>query len=59
LREAAINATLNHPNVVTTYSYDLKPLGVRSAGQMDSPMGTRGGGNGVFDWQLYIIQVHL
>ncbi|GAX77123.1 hypothetical protein CEUSTIGMA_g4569.t1 [Chlamydomonas eustigma] len=27
LREAAINATLNHPNIVTTYTYDMQPLG--------------------------------
>jgi serine/threonine protein kinase len=26
MREAAINATLNHPNVVATYSWDMVPL---------------------------------
>lgn len=27
LREAAINATLDHPNIVPTYTYDMQPLG--------------------------------
>ncbi len=31
MREAAINATLNHPNVVATYSWDMLPLPVNSS----------------------------
>ena len=27
LREAAINSTLDHANVVTTYTYNMQPLG--------------------------------
>ncbi len=27
LREAAINSTLNHPNIVSTYTHDMQPLG--------------------------------
>ena len=26
LREAAINSTLDHPNVVSTFSYNIQPL---------------------------------
>ncbi len=26
LREAAINASLNHPNIVTTFAHDMQPL---------------------------------
>ncbi|KAG1672192.1 hypothetical protein FOA52_002892 [Chlamydomonas sp. UWO 241] len=45
LREAAINATLNHVNIVATYTYDVQPLAKdsRQAG-------------GLTDWQMYIIQ---
>ena len=46
LREAAINATLNHPHIVTTYTYDMQPLG-----------DTQTSGRGFLDWQLNIIQV--
>jgi len=46
LREAAFNATLHHPNIVTTYTYDMQPLGES----------TKSTGRGVYDWQLYIIQ---
>ena len=46
LHEAAINATLNHPYIVTTYTYDMQPLGdVQTSGR------------GFLDWQMYIIQV--
>ena len=48
LREAAINATLNHPYIVTTYTYDMQPLG-----------DTQTSGRGFLDWQMYIIQVGL
>ena len=48
LREAAINATLNHPHIVTTYTYDMQPLG-----------DTETSGRGFLDWQMYIIQVGL
>ena len=27
LREAAINSTLNHPNVVSTYTYNMQRMG--------------------------------
>jgi len=47
LREAAINATLDHANIVPTYTYDMQPLG--------GPPGS-GSGSGVLDWQMYIIQ---
>ena len=46
IREAAINSTLNHPNVVSTYHYDMQPLG-------SDP---RSAGRGIMDWQLYLIQ---
>ena len=46
LREATINATLNHPHIVTTYTYDMQPLG-----------DTQTSGRGFLDWQMYIIQV--
>ena len=46
LREAAINATLDHPHIVTTYTYDMQPLG-------DTQTSERG----FLDWQMYIIQV--
>lgn len=26
VREASINAGLDHPNIVATYSYDMKPM---------------------------------
>ena len=46
LREAAINSTLDHPNIVTTYTYDMQPLGDEKTA-----------GRGFMDWQMYIIQV--
>ena len=33
LREAAINSTLDHPNIVSTYSYNLQPLGGAQVGR--------------------------
>ncbi|KXZ48633.1 hypothetical protein GPECTOR_26g536 [Gonium pectorale] len=68
--EAAISSSLSHPNVVTTYSYDIKPLTVQDSSSGDSPscsgMGTPGtpGAGGlriidkrtVLDWKLYLIQ---
>lgn len=44
LHEAAINATLDHRNIVSTYSYDMQPLSKQDTG------------NGLKDWQMYIIQ---
>ena len=41
LREAAINATLNHPYIVTTYTYDMQPLGDPNTA-----------GRGFLDWQV-------
>lgn len=46
MREAAINSTLNHSNVVHTYHYDMQPLG------SDPKSAARG----ITDWQLYLIQ---
>eukprot|EP00798_Chlamydomonas_sp_ICE-L_P015533 gene15533-21624_t len=63
LREAAINASLNHPNIVTTYSYDMKPLSPEPGPHMGGE--SSGDSNktvpntmpkGLMDWQLYIIQ---
>lgn len=48
LREAAINATLSHPNIVATYAHDMLPL--NSQDSTSSP-------GGCSDWQLFIIQV--
>ncbi|KAG2498355.1 hypothetical protein HYH03_003614 [Edaphochlamys debaryana] len=53
--EAAISSSLAHPNVVTTYSYDIKPLTVQHNSSGDGPdsngpsangQGTPGGGGG-------------
>ncbi|KAG2454955.1 hypothetical protein HYH02_000782 [Chlamydomonas schloesseri] len=64
--EAAISSSLAHPNVVTTYSYDIKPMTVQGASSTDSP-GSGTGANGtpglkivdkrpVLDWKLYLVQ---
>uniref|UniRef100_A0A7R9Z8R5 Protein kinase domain-containing protein n=1 Tax=Chlamydomonas euryale TaxID=1486919 RepID=A0A7R9Z8R5_9CHLO len=45
LREAAINSTLNHTNIVATYTYDVQPLAKNAASA-----------GGLTDWQMYIIQ---
>ncbi|KAG2493170.1 hypothetical protein HYH03_008592 [Edaphochlamys debaryana] len=52
LREAAICCTLHHPNVVTTYTYELKPVrtvalaapgaGPRAGGSAEAAAGRRG-----------------
>ncbi len=47
LMEAAISGSILHPNLVATYSHDLKPL--QSPGMASANM--------VSDWKLYIIQV--
>lgn len=47
LMEAAISGSILHPNLVATYSHDLKPL--QSPGMASTNM--------VSDWKLYIIQV--
>ncbi|GIL77290.1 hypothetical protein Vretimale_3044 [Volvox reticuliferus] len=70
--EAAISSSLSHPNVVTTYSYDIKPLTVQVASDPETPdccqgpaNGQNGGGGGgmkiidkrpILDWKLYLIQ---
>ncbi|GIL63599.1 hypothetical protein Vafri_17636 [Volvox africanus] len=67
--EAAISSSLAHPNVVSTYSYDIKPLTVQGVSDPDtsdscqSPSnGQNGGGmkiidkRPVLDWKLYLIQ---
>ena len=63
LMEAALSKSISHPNVVATYSCDLKPV------TADLTAAGGGGGSGgvglqvstkdkVFtDWRLYIIQV--
>jgi serine/threonine protein kinase len=40
LREAALNQSLSHPNIVATYSHDMRQLGEGA----------------IADWQLLIIQ---
>ncbi|GFR41905.1 hypothetical protein Agub_g2695 [Astrephomene gubernaculifera] len=46
--EAAISSSLAHPNVVTTYSYDIKPLTVRTDCSGESPRSGPGGvGTGI------------
>jgi hypothetical protein len=37
LREAAINSTLDHANIVSTYTYNMQPLGVADASQASIP----------------------
>lgn len=58
--EAAIATTLFHPNVINTFSYDIKPLRMCPApggGGGGGGGGLLGDGGGVMDWKLYIIQV--
>ncbi|GAX74864.1 hypothetical protein CEUSTIGMA_g2310.t1 [Chlamydomonas eustigma] len=45
LREAAINNSLDHPNIVRSYTYDMQPLG--------EPEGPN---QQFLDWQLFIVQ---
>jgi serine/threonine protein kinase len=55
--EAAITSSISHPNVVSTYSYDIQPLNASSAQ-------TRGGWHVASsvplqmatDWKLFIVQ---
>ncbi|KAG2440195.1 hypothetical protein HXX76_004307 [Chlamydomonas incerta] len=64
--EAAISSSLAHPNVVTTYSYDIKPLTVQGASSTDSPASGNGANSTpgmkivdkrpVLDWKLYLVQ---
>ncbi len=52
-REAAICCSLHHPNVVSAYSYELKPLAVLP------PAACGGAARAAVDgglWKLYIIQ---
>jgi len=52
LQEAALNASLSHPNIVATYSYDMRPLGAgKGAGDAATARP-----QGITDWQLFIIQ---
>ncbi|KXZ45652.1 hypothetical protein GPECTOR_52g51 [Gonium pectorale] len=44
--EAAISTSLHHPNVVSTYAFEVKPLGVVAA-PSGGKGGAGGGGNGV------------
>lgn len=60
VREAAINATLDHPHVVATYSYDMVPLAsalTMSSSTSGGPGGSGGakGASGIHDWELFII----
>ena len=71
IMEAAISASLAHPNIVTTYSYDIKPLFVQNNNNNNAAVadGCLAGGNGdsgsglvvsqaqATDWKMYIIQV--
>ncbi len=44
MQEAALNETLQHPNVIMTYTSDMSTLG-----------DLNGAKRGVLDWQLHII----
>ncbi|EFJ49343.1 hypothetical protein VOLCADRAFT_104447 [Volvox carteri f. nagariensis] len=59
--EAAIATTLFHPNVINTYSYDIKPLRMCPAptssthsSRAETVVSSEGGS--IMDWKLYIIQ---
>ena len=51
MREAAINASLNHPHVVASYSWDMRPL------QPPAAAAGSAASRGIRDWHLYIVQV--
>ena len=55
--EAAITSTVNHPNVVATFSYDIQPLTAHSSvtqgGMMVSPEFQE---QMASDWKLFIVQ---
>jgi hypothetical protein len=60
--EAAIATTLFHPNVINTYSYDIKPLRMCAAPASSSTSSraetaASSEGASIMDWKLYIIQV--
>jgi len=66
LREVAINAALNHPNIVMTYAYDMQPLAGGEASRQQIVEVEAACNNGqschsypkaFCDWQMYIIQV--
>lgn len=50
LREAAINGTMHHPNIVTTYAHDMQPLAQANM------LGQAARIAPFADWQLFIIQ---
>ncbi|GIL88731.1 hypothetical protein Vretifemale_16581 [Volvox reticuliferus] len=59
--EAAIATTLFHPNVINTFSYDIKPLRMcpapassTTSSRAETLVSSEGGS--VMDWKLYIIQ---
>lgn len=56
LNEAAICATLHHPNVVSTYSHSVKALS-GDTGRVLQPEEQASAKHEVRDWKLYIIQV--
>jgi hypothetical protein len=57
IMEAAITSTVNHPNVVATFSYDIQPLtahgSVTQGGMMVSPEFRE---QMASDWKLFIVQ---
>lgn len=55
IREVAITSGLTHPNVVCTYSYDVKRL-TSTADMPESRNEQMGMWDDFSDWKLYIIQ---
>ncbi|GLI62433.1 hypothetical protein VaNZ11_005052, partial [Volvox africanus] len=66
LQEAALCASINHPNVVATYSSELQPLATLGTGPPSATSAEDGpqiSGNGgecdlsrIVEWRLYIVQ---
>ncbi|KAI8472037.1 MAG: hypothetical protein J3K34DRAFT_520076 [Monoraphidium minutum] len=54
ITEAAITASVSHPNVVATLSYDLQPLAAHGGGGL-SVFGAPGSEQ-VSDWKLFLVQ---
>jgi hypothetical protein len=50
IMEAAISSSMMHPNIVTTYYHEIKPMKVEGVNVASSA-------GMVTDWKLYIVQV--
>ncbi|KAF5827964.1 hypothetical protein DUNSADRAFT_18452, partial [Dunaliella salina] len=48
--EAAVSASMSHPNIVTTYHYDIKPIRADPDGLQVDAMA------GMDDWKLFLVQ---